>query len=58
MFAPQQAEVEARLLGVSVRTFTRWENGESVPTARNARKLARRLGVSVEELGVGERSAN
>jgi putative transcriptional regulator len=42
----------ARLLGVSAYTVARWEAGEMVPTARNARRLARRLGVSVEELGL------
>jgi transcriptional regulator with XRE-family HTH domain len=37
-------------LGVSGYTVTRWEAGTMLPTARNARKLARRLGVDVEAL--------
>jgi transcriptional regulator with XRE-family HTH domain len=46
----------ATSLGVSLSTVRRWESGESAPTARNARRLARRLGVSVEALGLAERS--
>jgi transcriptional regulator with XRE-family HTH domain len=42
----------ARLLGVSLRTLSRWEKGETTPTLRNARRLARRLRVAVEELGL------
>jgi transcriptional regulator with XRE-family HTH domain len=44
----------ARLLGVSDYTVTRWETGQMRPTAGNARKLAKRLGVTVEALGLGK----
>jgi transcriptional regulator with XRE-family HTH domain len=43
----------ALLLGVGERTVRRWENGEAIPTARNARRLARRLGVTVADLELG-----
>jgi transcriptional regulator with XRE-family HTH domain len=43
----------ALLLGVGERTVRRWENGEAMPTAAHARRLARRLGVTVEDLGLG-----
>jgi transcriptional regulator with XRE-family HTH domain len=45
----------ATLLGVGLRSIVRWESGDATPTPRNARKLARRLGVAVEELGLPER---
>ncbi len=45
----------ARLLGVSAYTVGRWEAGQMVPAARNARRLAKRLGVSLEELGLPQR---
>jgi DNA-binding XRE family transcriptional regulator len=38
-------------LGVAVSTVRRWEAGTAAPTASHARKLARRLGVSLEALG-------
>jgi putative transcriptional regulator len=44
----------ARLLGVAGYTVTRWETGQMRPTAGNARKLARRLGVDVDALGLGK----
>ena len=44
----------ARLLGVSGYTVTRWEAGHMVPNARHARQLARRLGVSVDDLRLGD----
>lgn len=35
--------------------MSRWERGTAIPNAKHRRKLARRLGVSVEELGLAER---
>ena len=46
----------ALLVGVAERTYRSWEAGTNVPTARNARRLARRLGVTVEALGLGKPS--
>lgn len=42
----------ARLLAVSESTVYRWEAGDSVPQKHIRTKLARRLGVGVEELGL------
>lgn len=35
---------------VALRTVVGWERGEKTPTARNAKRLAKALGVSVDEL--------
>jgi DNA-binding transcriptional regulator YiaG len=43
----------AAQVGVDTATLRRWEAGATVPTPRHAKALARRLGVSVEELEVG-----
>lgn len=43
----------AAQVGVDTATLRRWEAGTTVPTRRNVKALARRLGVSVEELEVG-----
>jgi transcriptional regulator with XRE-family HTH domain len=40
----------ADLLGVNKATLCRWEAGATIPTRRNAKALARRLGVAVEQL--------
>ncbi len=45
-----QAAVAARA-GVSVTTLRKWETGAARPRQRAAKRLARALGVSVEELG-------
>lgn len=42
----------ARVLGLSERTIRYWEDGRSLPTKANARRLARALGVTVEKLGL------
>lgn len=42
----------ALLLGVNVRTVAAWEAAEQTPRARHAKGLARRLGVTVEQLGL------
>lgn len=42
----------ALLVGVAERTYRSWEAGANVPHAANARKLAKRLGVTVEALGL------
>jgi ribosome-binding protein aMBF1 (putative translation factor) len=42
----------SRRVGVSDKTLRSWEKGESRPTDRHARTLARELGVKVEELGL------
>jgi transcriptional regulator with XRE-family HTH domain len=44
-----QAEL-ARRVKVDVRTLARWEAGETHPTRRNLRRLAKALGVSVSDL--------
>jgi transcriptional regulator with XRE-family HTH domain len=43
----------ARRLGVGERTLRYWEDGQTIPTARHQRALARELGVSVGDLGLG-----
>jgi len=45
-----QAEL-ARRVKVDVRTLARWEAGETHPTSRNLKRLARALGVSLSDLG-------
>ncbi|MGA9112918.1 MAG: helix-turn-helix transcriptional regulator [Candidatus Dormiibacterota bacterium] len=47
-----QAEL-ARRVGVQTSQVSRWERGVAVPTARNARRLGRRLGVSPDDLESG-----
>ncbi len=42
----------AQRLGVGERTLRLWEAGETTPTQRHRRALARELGVTVEELGL------
>jgi transcriptional regulator with XRE-family HTH domain len=41
----------AVLLRVAVGTVARWERGAVTPTGRNRMRLAKRLGVEVEQLG-------
>jgi transcriptional regulator with XRE-family HTH domain len=41
------------LLRMAPGTVSRWERGVVRPTPRNQAKLARRLGVEVEQLGLG-----
>jgi hypothetical protein len=36
------------------RTAVTWEKGEKCPNSRNRKRLAKVLGVSVDELGLGE----
>lgn len=43
-------EALARRLEVSRVTIANWEAGETEPSATNARKLARALGVSVDTI--------
>jgi transcriptional regulator with XRE-family HTH domain len=45
------AEVAVRV-GATVGTVWRWETGRRKPSQRNARALARALGVTVEELAL------
>jgi transcriptional regulator with XRE-family HTH domain len=45
-----------RLLDVLGDTVGHWERGDTVPRQRNARRLAKRLGVSVEELNLDRSS--
>lgn len=47
-----QEEV-AYLARVSLRTMARWETGRSTPHQRNARRLAKALGVEVDALQLG-----
>jgi|Deesub1362A_J573_1020465.scaffolds.fasta_scaffold00385_3 HTH-type transcriptional regulator/antitoxin HipB len=44
-----QEEV-ARRVGCSVRTYARWERGETMPQTRYLQALARVLGVTVDDL--------
>ena len=44
----------AYMVGVSERTIRSWESGEASPPKRQAAKLARRLGVTVEALALGK----
>lgn len=46
-------EVIARVLGISTSQVSRWETGRAVPHARNQRKLAKLLGVEIDEIGFG-----
>jgi|HubBroStandDraft_4_1064222.scaffolds.fasta_scaffold29566_6 transcriptional regulator with XRE-family HTH domain len=39
---------------VATRTAVTWEKGEKSPNSRNRKRLAKVLGVSVDELGLGE----
>jgi transcriptional regulator with XRE-family HTH domain len=41
------------ILRVAPGTTSRWERGIVTPTPKNQAKLARRLGVDVEQLGLG-----
>lgn len=43
----------ARAVGVSDWSYRAWEAGRAAPRARHARRLARVLGVELEELGLG-----
>jgi transcriptional regulator with XRE-family HTH domain len=45
-------------LRVTERTLRRWESGEDAPTTRHARRLARELAVTVEELGLANHDPN
>lgn len=45
-------DVLADLVGVSRSSLARWEAGELAPRRYNARLLAKRLGVSVADLGL------
>ena len=38
--------------GVAMSTLQTWESGESRPRQRNARRLAKALGVSLDDLGL------
>lgn len=40
------------ILRLAPGTLSRWERGVVTPTPRNQAKLARRLGVDVEQLGL------
>jgi len=42
----------ASRLGVNVRTVSRWEDGDMRPNVRLAKRLAKELGVSVDDLGL------
>lgn len=42
----------ARRMGIGERTIRYWEEGQTRPTARHARRLAREFGVPIEELGL------
>ena len=46
----QSVSTLARVLGINERTVRYWESGRSEPTRANLRRLARALGVPVEEL--------
>jgi transcriptional regulator with XRE-family HTH domain len=44
----------AKLVGVTVSTISRWEQGVNPPTQTHRRKLARVYRCTVEELGLGD----
>jgi 8-oxo-dGTP pyrophosphatase MutT (NUDIX family) len=46
----QSVSALARVLGINERTVRYWESGRSEPTKANLRRLARALGVQVQEL--------
>ena len=46
-----QAQLDA-LLRLAPGTFGRWERKAVTPTKRNQRRIAKALGVSVDELGL------
>jgi 8-oxo-dGTP diphosphatase len=48
----------ARIIAVSDRAVHHWESGRSEPRKSTARRLARALGVTVEELGLGDTGAS
>jgi transcriptional regulator with XRE-family HTH domain len=43
-------------LPIDTATLRRWEAGTTIPTKRNAKALARCLGVTVKDLGLPSRS--
>jgi 8-oxo-dGTP diphosphatase len=48
----------ARIIAVSDRAIHHWESGRSEPRKSTARRLARALGVTIEELGLGDTGAS
>ena len=44
----------AKLVGVTVSTVSKWENGRGRPTQAHRRKLARVYRCTLEELGLGD----
>jgi len=44
----------AKLVGVTVSTVSRWEQGKNPPTLAHRRKLARVYRCTLEELGLGD----
>jgi ribosome-binding protein aMBF1 (putative translation factor) len=47
----------AHRVGVNDRTLRSWEAGETRPHRRNARKLAKELGATTDELGLDDASS-
>ena len=46
-------EAVARAIGVTAKTVSSWESSRRKPFPRNQRRLAKLLGVEVQELGFG-----
>jgi len=49
-------EVAAEQVGVTVQTYSKWENGKTEPKASQVAKLSEILGVSTHEICCGEKS--
>ena len=49
-------EDAAKLVGVTVQTYSKWENGKTEPKASQIAKLSKILGVSTNEICTGEKS--
>jgi transcriptional regulator with XRE-family HTH domain len=49
-------EDAANLVGVTVQTYSKWENGKTEPKASQVAKLSKILGVSTNEICNGEKS--
>ena len=49
-------DAAAELVGVTVQTYSKWENGKTEPKASQVAKLSKILGISTNEICNGEES--